>query len=116
MIVDFASDDWEILSGRIAVKWTGSSFTPTALATSAADAVASGADGDGSVIVGRLSPDAMLWDSSGGRTIKSLIAGSSDFTSDWTLDSAAAGSGDGKWVVGTGTHQTHGEAWIVHLP
>ena len=116
VIVGWASDDWEILSGRIAVKWTGSSFTPTALGSSPSGAAALAVSGDGSVIVGRLVSDPMVWDSGGAHSLKSLVGSSDDLTSDWTLDSAVGISDDGKWVVGSGTHRTHGEAFVVHLP
>jgi uncharacterized membrane protein len=117
VIVGWASKDWELLSGQVAVKWSGASLTPMALsAASATSAVARGVSADGSVIVGSQGADAMVWDSAGGHTVKSLVGMTPDLTADWTLDRAVAVSDDGKVVVGIGTHQTHSEAWIVHLP
>ncbi|HEY0467578.1 MAG TPA: hypothetical protein VGC79_25430, partial [Polyangiaceae bacterium] len=118
VIVGWASLEWEILYGQKAVKWTGTSLTPTVIGEGPVQASATAVNFDGSVIVGgQGSPVvATLWDSAGAHTLKSLLGATSDLTSDWTLDRAFGVSDDGKWVVGTGTHQNHGEAWVAHLP
>jgi uncharacterized membrane protein len=119
VIVGWASAESEVLSGQIAVKWSGSPLSPTALGSAVTQAAATSVNADGSVIVGyqgTLPTVATLWDSAGAHAIKSLVGATPDLTSDWTLDSAVGVSEDGKFIVGTGTHQNHGEAWVVHLP
>jgi uncharacterized membrane protein len=118
VIVGWTSLESEILTGQVAVKWTGASLSPTAIGTASVAASAAAVNLDGSTIVGYQGYPlvAMLWDSAGEHTVNTLLGATPDLTSDWTLDSAVGVSDDGKFVVGTGTHQSHGEAWIAHLP
>jgi uncharacterized membrane protein len=118
VIVGWASLDWEILWGQVAVKWTGASLTPTVLGGGPTFGGADAVNLDGSVIVGSKGPPsvALLWNDTGEHAVTSLLGATPDLTSDWTLDSAAAVSDDGKFVLGTGTHYTSSEGWIAHLP
>ncbi|HKO49400.1 MAG TPA: hypothetical protein VJV79_16830 [Polyangiaceae bacterium] len=118
VIVGSASLESDILYGQVAVKWSGASHSPTLLGGGPMFGSAAAVNLDGSVIVGSQSNPsvAMLWNDTGGHTVKSLLSSTPDLTSDWTLESATGVSDDGKFVVGVGAHGSIGEAWIVHLP
>ena len=78
--------------------------------------------GNGQVVVGVLmslgSPDAaMLWTSSLGMVnLNTYLPSLGINLTGWTLSRANGVSGDGRTLVGTGTHNGLTEAWVAHLP
>ena len=113
--------DGNIIVGRVnggttmqsAVKWSGATFKLTVLGPGSATAV----NADGTVIVGIDNDNVpTMWDHNGAHSIVSLLGATPDLTPDWTLKTVTGISDDGKVVVGNGTHGTHAEGWVAHLP
>jgi probable HAF family extracellular repeat protein len=78
-----------------------------------------GVSGNGQVVVGTLmSPDhAMLWTSSLGMVdLNTYLPSLGINLTGWILTTANGVSGDGRTLVGTGTHNGLTEAWVAHLP
>jgi len=97
-----------------AIKWSVASPLPTSLGPGDTTCV----NRDGTVIAGSDGKysTAMIWNNSGAHVVRTLLSASPDLTPDWTLNSVQAISDDGKCIAGIGTHGTHTEGWVAHLP
>jgi hypothetical protein len=99
---------------ELAIKWSGPELTPTVLGPGSANTVSA----DGRVIAGfdLINKIATLWNDTGVHAIQDLLGATPDLTADWSLGRVSSISDDGKVLVGTGTHGTHDEGWVAHLP
>ncbi len=81
---------------------------------------AAGISADGSVVVGRgygnSGYEAFVWTEAAGMlSLKSLLSDLGVDLTGWNLDEALAVSGDGRFIVGYGTHLGNREGFLVDL-
>ncbi|HYO93198.1 MAG TPA: hypothetical protein VER33_01750, partial [Polyangiaceae bacterium] len=99
-----------------ALRWTDG--VPENLGVAATDSTALATNRDGSIIVGTLRSEAMLWDAAGGmRPLSTVLTGLGvELAGFSALASATGVSANGKVVVGFGRRGARTEAWIARLP
>jgi probable HAF family extracellular repeat protein len=104
-----------------AFRWTAASGMVSLGTLGTMASRAYGVSGDGQVVVGVLMPisapnRAMLWTSSLGMVdLNTYFPSLGINLTGWTLTTANGVSGDGRTLVGTGTHNGLTEAWVAHL-
>jgi len=106
-------------TGVRAFRWTSAGGMVSLGTLPGKSSHAYGVSGNGQVVVGVLSsPDtAMLWTSSLGMVdLNTYLPSLGINLTGWTLTRANGVSGDGRTLVGTGTHNGLTEAWVAHLP